>query len=112
MQVFQTSGVPPRRGSIILPTSGCTMNSSVALRKSVRANRSKTPTVLLEKEDGKALPPLGPIEGAYSCGLMLILKGRGERGKGKCEAVRKSFTSPQREQGLPTSLARAVGWSV
>jgi len=35
--VFQTAGVPPRCGRVILPTMGWTRNSSVALTKSVAA---------------------------------------------------------------------------
>src|SRR5262249_30576652 len=42
MQVFQTAGVPPRCGRIILPIIGCTMNKRVALTKSEIAKyRSK-----------------------------------------------------------------------
>ena len=36
MQAFQTEGVPPHRGSSILPTIGSTVNNRVALRKSVK----------------------------------------------------------------------------
>src|SRR5438067_447108 len=38
MQVFHTAGVPPRGGSTILPTIGCTRNRSVAPANSVSAN--------------------------------------------------------------------------
>src|SRR4030042_278400 len=40
MQVFQTAGVPPRRGRIILAIISSTRKSRPALRKSVRENRA------------------------------------------------------------------------
>src|SRR6266545_3940841 len=40
MQVVQTAGVPPSSGSSILPTSGCTTNSSKALTKIVNVKRT------------------------------------------------------------------------
>src|SRR4030042_2426004 len=40
MQVFQTAGVPPRRGRIILAIISATRKSRPALRKSVRENRA------------------------------------------------------------------------
>src|SRR5438094_9802860 len=40
MQVFQTAGVPPNFGRIILAIIGCTRNSSTALTNSVTANRT------------------------------------------------------------------------
>src|SRR5882724_6447349 len=46
MQVFQTAGVPPNLGRIILAIIGCTRKSNVALRKSVVA-----------KTSGKGTPP-------------------------------------------------------
>src|SRR5579871_1691357 len=42
MQVFQTCGVPPSLGRIILPTSGWTRNRMNALTKSVTAYRYRT----------------------------------------------------------------------
>ena len=41
MQVFQTAGVPPSRGVIILPMMGWTIIKSVALVKSVIENRHR-----------------------------------------------------------------------
>src|SRR5262245_50580951 len=46
MQVFQTCGVPPSLGRIILPIIGCTKNSRKALTKRVPA-----------KNSSKGLPP-------------------------------------------------------
>jgi hypothetical protein len=40
MQVFQTAGVPPRRGSIILATIGWTKKRRVALVNKVMAKRN------------------------------------------------------------------------
>jgi hypothetical protein len=40
MQVFQTAGVPPSAGRIILAIIGWTRNSRVALTNSVRAKRT------------------------------------------------------------------------
>ena len=37
MHVLHTAGVPPRSGRIILPTIGCTTNSSVAPTNMVTA---------------------------------------------------------------------------
>lgn len=39
MHVFQTPGVPPSRGRIILPIIGWTKNKSAALTKRVNAKR-------------------------------------------------------------------------
>src|SRR5262249_2711967 len=39
MHVFQTAGVPPKSGRIILPINGCTRNSSKALQKRVKAKK-------------------------------------------------------------------------
>ncbi len=41
MQVFQTWGVPPRRGKIILPIMGCRTKSKKALPNKVTANNGK-----------------------------------------------------------------------
>src|SRR3990170_7029922 len=40
MHVFQTAGVPPRRGNTILANIGWTKNNRLALTRSVRANSS------------------------------------------------------------------------
>ena len=53
MQVFQTSGVPPSSGRIILPIIGCTRKSSVALVNSVSA---KTRSMFRANEDTKEPP--------------------------------------------------------
>lgn len=38
MQVFHTAGVPPSKGSRILPNIGCSTNINVALANRVAAN--------------------------------------------------------------------------
>src|SRR5207302_11197189 len=53
MQVFQTAGVPPREGRIILAIMGWTRKSSVALTNRVMA-----------KSNGKGVPPLGTVSSA------------------------------------------------
>jgi hypothetical protein len=42
MQVFQTAGVPPRRGKIILAIMGWTRKSKVALTNKVKAKKNNT----------------------------------------------------------------------
>ncbi len=50
MQVFQTCGVPPSLGKIILPIRGCTRNSKKALTNNVNANSGKAKGHLRECE--------------------------------------------------------------
>src|SRR5581483_2065865 len=68
MQVFQTAGVPPRRGSTILAKSGSTKKRSAALRKTVSENRSRkglSPVRLPERAYLPSSPPLSaPFEAA------------------------------------------------
>ncbi len=47
MQVFQTCGVPPSLGKMVLPMIGCTKNKIKALTNNVMAKRAKA----------KGLPP-------------------------------------------------------
>src|SRR5256885_1630703 len=58
MHVFHTAGVPPRSGSIILPTSGSTRNSNAALKNSVSAN-----TISIRPGGGgKGVSPTGRVK--------------------------------------------------
>ena len=52
MQVFQTAGVPPSKGSRILPNMGWSTNISVALMNKVPANKKTGETRGLERDCG------------------------------------------------------------
>jgi hypothetical protein len=47
MHVFQTAGVPPKRGVTILPTIGCTRNSRKALVNRANEKINNTGTAAL-----------------------------------------------------------------
>src|SRR5690348_5441989 len=95
MQVFHTAGVPPSRGSIILPTISSRKKSRVALHKSVRAKtRSMT--------RGKGASSAG--EGQSSCAVVPA--------RVRCRAAQKRLpvgcrdSTPKGERGAAPDAAR------
>src|SRR5262249_26782611 len=104
MQVFQTAGVPPSRGRIILAMIGWTRNRRVALTKSVSAKSSRTGTP----------PPAAPGPGAHSAVYQPTGRAATRPGNGTLSGRLSSLTGGVRLESLtdgrpPTARAGQAG---
>jgi hypothetical protein len=86
MQVFQTAGVPPSRGSAIFANMGCTMKRRAAETKTVSENSTHAAAFSAERarssRSTRVLAAVRVLRGLPSMGLLTAASGSARPARG------------------------------